>query len=116
MCCSDLIWHEGGARWLLGAGPLTMEPALLRWGSRYDLELCWGEGFNELLHFWYEYGLLGVAAVGAFLWRVAPHLELRDPWSAAWVVGVVLTLAHWPFRHTAIGLPWLAISAYLVQR
>ena len=111
----QLILHHGRAHWLLGAGPLTMEPALLRWGSRYDLELCWGEGFNELLHFWYEYGMLGVVAVGAFLWRVAPHLELRDPWSAAWVVGLVLTQAHWPLRHASIGLPWLAISAKLVM-
>ena len=112
----QLILHHGRAQWLLGAGPLTMEPALLRWGSRYDLELCWGEGFNELLHFWYEYGMLGVVAVGAFLWRVAPHLELRDPWSAAWVVGLILTLGHWPLRHASIGLPWLAISAMLVMR
>lgn len=108
--------HHGRAHWLLGAGPGTMEPALLRWGSRYDIELCWGEGFNELLQLWYEYGMLGVLAVGAFVWRVWPGLTLGDPWSAAWVVGVVLTLGHWPLRHVSIGLVWLAISAYLVTR
>ena len=112
----QLIWHHGRAHWLLGAGPGTMQPALLRWGSRYDLELCWGEGFNELLHLWYEYGLLGVVAAAAFIWRVGPSLTLGDPWSAAWIVGGVLTLAHWPLRHTSIGLPWLAVSAFLVSR
>ena len=109
----QLIWHHGRANWLLGAGPGTMEPALLRWGSRYDLELTWGEGFNELLHFWYEYGALGLVAVAAFVWRVSPGLKLGDPWAAAWVAGVVLAVGHWPLRHVSIGLPWLAVSAYL---
>ena len=111
----QLILHHGRARWLLGAGPNTMEPSLLAWGSRYDMELCWGEGFNEVLHVYYEYGLLGVAALAAFAWRVASHVAFGDPWSAAWVVGIVLSLAHWPMRHPSIGLVWLAISARIVQ-
>ena len=82
--------------------------------SRFDLELTWGEGFNELLHFYYEYGLLGVAAIAAFCWPVVQKLNMGDPWSAAWIVGVVLSLGHWPFRHT-FALVWLAVGAYLVQ-
>lgn len=110
----QLIVHHGTSRWLLGHGPGTMEPTLLRWGSRYDLELCWGEGFNEILHFYYEYGVLGLIAVLAFVWRIVPHLTLGDPWSAAWIVGSVLAMVHWPLRHASIGLIWLAISARLV--
>ena len=111
----SLICHHGTERWLLGHGPGSMEPALLRWGSRYDMELTWGEGFNEALHVYYEYGLLGILAVGAFCWRIGPNLTLGDPWSAAWIVGVVLSLGHWPLRHASIGLVWLAISARLAQ-
>ena len=111
----QLMWHHGRAQWLLGAGPGSMEPALLRWGSRYDLELTWGEGFCEPLHFAFEYGLLGVLAMGAFVWRVWPGLSLGDSWSAAWIAGVILALGHWPLRHVSIGLPWLAVSAYLAH-
>ena len=111
----QLIIHHGRARWLLGHGPMTMEPSLLKWGSRYDLELCWGEAFNEPLQVFYEYGVLGLAAVAAFCWRVVPHLTLGDPWSAAWVAGGVLAMGHWPLRHPSIALPWIAISARLVQ-
>ena len=108
-----LLVRHGRAHWLLGAGPNTLEPALLRWGTRYDIELCWGEGFNDPLQLWYEYGLLGVLAMGAFVWRVWPGLTLGDSWSAAWIAGVVLALGHWPLRHISIGLPWFAVSAYL---
>ena len=110
-----LIWHHGRERWVLGHGPGSLEPALLRWGTRYDHELCWGEGFCEILQIFYEYGNVGVLAVLAFVWRVGMHLNLSDPWSAAWLVGAVLSLGHWPLRHVSIGLVWLAISAKLVQ-
>ena len=33
----QLLWHHGRKTWLLGTGPGTTEPALLRWGTRYDL-------------------------------------------------------------------------------
>jgi len=108
-----LICHHGTERWLLGHGPGSMEPSLLRWGSRYDMELTWGEGFNEVLQVYYEYGVLGLLAVGAFCWRVVPHLALGDAWSAAWLVGAVLSLGHWPLRHSSIGLTFLVISARL---
>ena len=110
-----MICHHGTERWLLGHGPNSMEPALLRWGSRYDLELTWGEGFNEALQVYYEYGALGILAILAFMGRVIPHLTVGDPWSAAWLVGGLLALSHWPLRHVSIGLVWLAISAKLVQ-
>ena len=111
----QLMWHYGRDKWLLGRGPGSMEPTLLKWGSRYDLELTWGEGFNELLHFYYEYGLLGVAAVVAFCWPILQRLTVGDPWSAAWGVGIVLAMGHWPARHVSMAVPWLAISAYLVR-
>lgn len=111
----QLLIHHGQKRWFLGYGPDRTESAMLRWGSRYDLELCWGEAFNEPLQFWFEYGVLGLAAVVAFCWPIVHKLNIGDPWSAAWIVGGVLALVHWPLRHASIGLVWFAISAYLVQ-
>jgi len=112
----QLIIHYGRARWLLGHGPNTTERALLAWGSKHGLELCWGEAFNEPLQLWYEYGILGVAAGVAFCLPIVVRLETGDPWSAAWVVGLVLALGHWPLRHPSIGLVWLTISAALLTR
>lgn len=111
----QLVRHHVQARPWLGYGPETMEPALLKWGSRYNLELTWGELHCDPLHLLYEYGLLGFLAVVAFAWRIAPHLVLGDPWSAAWIAGGVMAWIHWPLRNPAIGVTWLAISAGVVR-
>jgi hypothetical protein len=102
--------------WLLGMGPDSMKRSSMRWMSQYGgIELPCGDAFCEPLQLLYEYGVVGFLGGLAFVATVAPHLRLGDPWSAAWITGLVLSLGHNPFRNPPIGLTFLAISAEIVR-
>ena len=105
-------WH--GPR-LLGRGPYSLEPELRRWSSRCWIELPNGEACNDWLQHGYEYGLLGMAALALVGWRLAPHLALGDPWSAAVVAFATMALGHYPGRQPAIGLVGLTCMAAVVR-
>lgn len=106
-------WWTGQHRWL-GLGPGTAERAGQQWGSRCRVTLPVGEAHNDPLQALYEYGLVGAVAMIAFVVPILLQLRLGDPWSAAWVAGAVISLVHWPWRHPALGLMLLAISARLL--
>jgi hypothetical protein len=109
------LWWTGPSRWL-GRGPYTLHDDHARWSVKGGVDLNNGEAHMELLHQLYEYGALGVLAVVAFCYRVGGvHGQLGDAWTAAWVAGVVATLGHWPARHPALGVTWLAIAAGVVR-
>lgn len=105
-------WRDGA--FLAGAGPLATERTIQRYSAGKRVPTCAGAAFNEPLQIAYEYGLLGVLAMALFCLPILPHLRPGDPWSAAWLIGVVLSLFHWPLRLPTTGLVWLAISAKLV--
>lgn len=108
-----LAWQAPSRWW--GRGPDSTELALVEVTSRTtDGHPPIGDACNELVQLTAEYGVLGLLAAGAFVWRVAPHLSLGDPWSAAWVIGAVLSLGHYPLRYPPTGLVWLAVSARIV--
>ena len=106
-------FRQDRRQWLFGYGPGTVTPMLRRWAGRTNIELP-HETTCEVLHFVFEYGLVGGLAIGAFLWRVVPHLMVGDPWSAAWIGVVVMSFTHWVCRHPVLGLLFLAISARVV--
>lgn len=112
-----VVWHvwrqEGLWRWVKGRGPGMMNPAMQRWSFRYDVKLAEGDAFNDPLQHVHEYGLLGLLALAAFCWPILGHLQWGDPYSAAWIVGIVLSLGHWPMRWPTTGVMWLAIGARL---
>ena len=110
-----LVIHEltRTGQWTLGAGPNSASLMLRRWGSRLRIELP-HEVSNEFAHQVYEYGTVGGLAALAFAWRVGSHLHLGDPWSAAWLAVMVISLSHWPLRHPVLGPAWLVISARIV--
>lgn len=108
------VWrHEGWWAWVKGRGPYTLNPAMQRWAYRYNVPLPEGDAFNDGLQHVHEYGLLGLTAIALFCWPVVIHLRLGDPWSAAWIVGAILSLGHWPMRWPTTGVVWLAVSARL---
>jgi hypothetical protein len=101
--------------WLRGAGPDTTERLLTRYSAGQRVALPSGAAFNEPLQLWYEYGVAGLLAMATFAWHVLPHLRPGDPWSAAWVIGVVLACTHWPMRLPMVGMVFLAISGKVVS-
>ena len=108
------VWREAGWRKVLrGHGPGTYQRSAKRWSFRYDLALPEGDAFNDALQHIHEYGALGGLAILAFCWPIVDHLRLSDLYSAAWVVGVVLSLGHWPMRWPSTALVFLTASARL---
>jgi hypothetical protein len=110
------LWHGlwQDRTWLLGAGPHATARYLGRWGARTGQSLPSGHAFNEPLQCWYEYGLCGLLAMATLVVAVAPHLRPHDPWSAAWVVGVILSGTHFSVRLPMTGLVWLGITVKLL--
>ena len=108
--------------WAIGSGPggsgirTSTEADLERESVRRHSVLLTSPCHCEPLELAYTYGLLGIAAMGAMLWRLAPHLALGDPWTASVVTGLVLMLASSPCRAAPIGLTWWVAVCMLVQR
>ena len=100
--------------WLTGAGPGSTTALLQQWSAATGKGVPSGAAFNEPAQLVYEYGLLGALAIATLCWQVIPHLAPDDPWAAAWVIGVALSLTHFPFRLPMVGIPWLAITAKLI--
>jgi hypothetical protein len=104
-------WWTGGHR-LLGQGPYALEPQLRRWASQCWIETPNGEAHVEWAQVLYEYGLLGLAGAAALAAHVLSHGHLRDPVTAAFLAGLVMSFAHWaPARQPAVALVVLACAA-----
>ena len=101
--------------WVFGLGPGTLDQRLMEWGSRGSPFVPPTEAHCDPLQHLWEYGLVGLVAAGLFIAPIVPRLRFGDPWSAAWLVGLVLSLGHWPFRNPLIGPVWMGMSAYLVR-
>lgn len=99
-----------------GRGPGETVRDLLRWDSRYKLTLIHGYAHNEPLQLMYEHGVLGAAAIACLVWRIAPHLVVGDPWSAATLTGAVLACGTIVCRVAPLGMAWLVIAAVAVSR
>ena len=120
LTCRLLTWGILLAHWRRylprGRGPGETVRDLLRWDARYRMTLIHGYAHCEPLQLVYEHGVLGVVALGALVWRIAPHLTVGDPWSAATVVGVVLACGTIVARVPALGLVWLVVAAVTVSK
>ena len=100
-----------------GYGPRTMEKQIIRWASKVGVsEIPLGHVHDDVLQFAYQFGLPGVASMVIIAAMVFPKLAWGDPWSAAWVAGVVLATATIPLHNPSTGLLWLAVTAHLVGR
>ena len=89
----------------------------MRWASRIGPEkIPLGQVHADGLHFIYEYGLPGIAALIILAAKVIPQLEWSDPWSACIVAGAILSTASIPFRVPSVGLIWLSAVAHVASR
>jgi hypothetical protein len=102
------------AWWPFGFGPRSMEKQVMRWASKIGPDkIPLGQAHADMLHFCFEYGLCGVAAIILLGFSVLPHLQWGDPWTGSLVAGAILTTASIPCRVPSIGLLWLSIAAKL---
>lgn len=107
--------------WLLGRGPGSRNDGaprldVVREAILRGQQLEAGSFHCEPLELAYTYGLLGIAAMAALVWQVAPRLALGDPWSAAVVAGAVLACGTIPCRIVPVGIVWLVALAVVSAR
>lgn len=96
--------------WPWGYGPRTMERGAQRLAIKTGVQLP-GPLHADPLHFLFEYGLPGLAALCWLAVLVVPRLHPGDPWAAAVIAGAVCAVGGSPFRLTHLGLVWLACCA-----
>jgi hypothetical protein len=114
--CALTRWPTSLERLAFGADPGELKYDLLRWDARFKANLITGHAHSEPIQLVYEYGLCGAAAIGLFVWRVAPGLAWGDPWSAAAIAGAVCACASITCRTPATGVPWLVVCAVVAAR
>lgn len=107
-------WWQG-PRWL-GRGPYSVDQDLRRWMARAPIETPTGEASVELLQHLYEYGLLGIGAVGVLGVSLWSRLHTGDAWTAALVAGSVMSWGHYALtRQPAVGLTFFTIAAGVIR-
>jgi O-Antigen ligase len=104
------LLHRAWVPW--GYGPRSLDAIVKRWAALYGPErVPMGHAHNEMLQFLFETGPCGLAALAWLGWLVLPHLRWGDPWSAAWVAGVILAGGSIPLRLMPLGVLWLTVTA-----
>lgn len=115
--------------WLTGAGPepasrrrhwlkhdLAREAIRLSAAQGRDVSMVGSPTHCEPLEYAYTYGVLGMAAMGAMVWHLAPRLAWGDPWTASALAGGVIALASIPARVVPVGIVWWVVLAVIGGR
>ena len=96
--------------WLVGHGGDSFHEDGRTWIHNHKLSEEYKEAHNDYVEFTYEYGLLGVVALGWYLLTLWPGLFLGDPATGALVAMAVASLGNFPGRVAPIvGLAALAL-------
>jgi hypothetical protein len=99
-----------------GHGPGGTSHALMHGNIRAGLVgIHGGHAHNDLLEYLYDYGLLGGCVVLLAVWRIAPHLRVGDPVSAAILAGLVLMQGTYVLQSPSTGAPWALLTAWVVS-
>jgi O-antigen ligase len=121
-----LIWRTGWRRvrrwpaWLIGYGAGTWALHARHWRTPGRKGLARQEVFNEAhndwLEVWYEYGIIGLVAIGWWVWRMSSGFALGDPVTASSVTAGVLMLGFFPLRVTPVAVVVLLLAILLMRR
>jgi hypothetical protein len=71
---------------------------------------------NDLVETLFEYGLLGMLALGLWGWTLAPGMAFGDPVTGAMVAALVCAMGHFPAALPQTSIPWLVIAGLLARR
>lgn len=85
-------------QWLIGHGAGAFQLDARRWMSRSGLREVYSEAHNDYLEGFYEYGVVGTAALGLWLWTVWSAITWGSPFVGMLLTaGVAMTL-NFPLR------------------
>jgi O-antigen ligase len=71
---------------------------------------------NDLVETLFEYGLLGMLALGLWGWTLAPGMAFGDPVTGAMVAALVCAMGHFPAALPQTSIQWLVIAGLLARR
>lgn len=84
--------------WLIGHGADSFHIESLKWLGRYHLGEAYREAHNDYLEFFYEYGMVGLLAMGAFLGTLWPAVHRGDPITGGLLAFGTASLGNFPVR------------------
>lgn len=114
--CAAVMWHASWQEKLVGCGPGSF-PAVARWWvARKWTGQAYIQAHSDLVQVVFEYGLVGLLAVGLWLARVGQYAQWGDPLTGAFVAMLVMAVAAFPSYLPAMAVPMLCVAAMLGAR
>lgn len=102
--------------WLIGYGAHTFQQHARTWLRSSRLKEVFNECHNDWLELWYEYGLIGLAAIAWFFWRHAEAFSIGDPVTASAAALSVSMVGNFPIRVAPIAAVTLILTAIVMRR
>lgn len=104
--------------WLIGAGHGAFQQKARTWVRSENVITgeVYNEAHNDYLEAFYEYGLVGVAALGVWLVRYSEAFALSDPLTGSVLSLAVAGLANFPLRVATLATVALMVAVLLMRR
>ena len=115
-----IIWRTTARRlrrwpaWLVGYGAGSFQMHARTWRRSTRLKEVFNEAHNDWLELSYEYGLLGMAAIGFWIWRM-PWATGDPITGSAGALGVAM-LGNFPIRVAPIAAVGLLLAIVMMRR
>jgi len=99
--------------WLIGRGFNSFNKHAIKWVSMYGVKEGFMHAHNDGVQFFFEYGLLGVAALGLFAWKLSSGMALGHSLTGSVAALFVVSMFTFPHHIGPIAITILAILAML---
>lgn len=100
-------------QWLVGHGFNSFNKHGLKWVSQYGMKEGFMHAHNDGLQLFFEYGLLGLIALGLFVWRLSSHMAFGHSLTGSAAALFVVSMFTFPHHIGPVAVTILAILAML---
>lgn len=112
-----LTWEYGKQWpfWLIGRGHNSFSWHSLRWSMQYNLKEAYVHTHNDYLQFFFEYGLVGLAAIAIFAFPVLGQLRVGHGMSGSVIAIALCSAYNFPNHIAPIGVTILFLISTLLK-